>query len=161
ESNMPGVPIFEAASTAKAAEIASMDEDAAAIASEMAARLYDLQFIEKHIEDNKYNFTRFLVITRDFPAKTGKDKTSIMFTIKDKPGALYEILHPFRKSKINLTKIESRPSKRRAWEYIFFVDMEGHIEDKKVRKAVEDVKEKCLYMKHLGSYPMDEKSEKE
>ena len=161
ESNMPGVPIFEAASTAKAAEIASMDEDAAAIASEMAARLYDLQFIEKHIEDNKYNFTRFLVITRDFPAKTGKDKTSIMFTIKDKPGALYEILHPFRKSKINLTKIESRPSKRRAWEYIFFVDMEGHIEEKKVRKAIEAVKDNCLYLKHLGSYPADESNDKD
>lgn len=161
ESNMPGIPIFEAASTAQAAETASADEEAAAIASEMAARLYDLQFIAKRIEDNKNNFTRFLVITRGYPAKTGKDKTSIMFTIKDKPGALYEILHPFRKSKINLTKIESRPSKRRAWEYIFFVDMEGHIDEKKVRKAIEAVKDNCLYLKHLGSYPADEANDKE
>ena len=84
-----------------------------------------------------------------------------MFTIKDKPGALYEILHPFRKSKINLTKIESRPSKRRAWEYIFFVDMEGHIDEKKVRKAIEAVKDNCLYLKHLGSYPADEANDKE
>lgn len=158
ESNMPGVPIFEAASTAKAAEAASRDEDAAAIASEMAARLYDLQFIERHIEDNKDNYTRFLVITRAYPAKTGRDKTSIMFSIKDRPGALYDILRPFRKAKINLTKIESRPSKRRAWEYIFFVDMEGHIEDKKVRKAINEIGDSCLFLKHLGSYPVDEKT---
>ncbi|MBI5211999.1 MAG: prephenate dehydratase [Nitrospirae bacterium] len=161
EANMPDVSILESTSTARAAEIASRDEEAAAIASELAARVYDLQFVERHIEDNKNNYTRFLVIAKDYPSKTGRDKTSILLSVKDKPGALYDVLLPFRKSKINLTKIESRPSKRRAWEYIFFVDMEGHIEDKKVRKAVEDIKEKCLYMKHLGSYPMDEKSEKE
>jgi len=84
---------------------------------------------------------------------TGKDRTSIMFSIKDKPGALYDILSPFKKAKINLTKIESRPSKRKAWEYIFFVDMEGHIEDKKLRKAIDNVKDSCLYLKILGSYP--------
>lgn len=160
EANMHGLPIFETASTAKAAEMASKEEDASAIASEMAARLYDLQFIERHIEDNKDNYTRFLVITRNYPSKTGRDKTSIMFSIKDRPGALYEILLPFKKSKINLTKIESRPSKRRAWEYFFFVDMEGHIEEKRVRKAVEAVKENCLYLKHLGSYPVDDSYER-
>jgi chorismate mutase/prephenate dehydratase len=97
-----------------------------------------------------------LVVAKEFPGRTGKDKTSIMFSIKDKPGALYMILRPFAKHKINLTKIESRPSKRKAWEYIFFVDMEGHIEDKPVRKAINDVKKECLYFKVLGSYPSAE-----
>lgn len=160
EANMPDMPILESTSTARAAELASMDEEAGAIASELAARIYDLQFMERHIEDNKNNYTRFLVISKDFPSRTGKDKTSLLLSVKDKPGALYEVLLPFKKAKINLTKIESRPSRRKAWEYIFFVDMEGHIEDKKVRNAVEDIKDKCLYLKHLGSYPVEEGSER-
>ncbi len=153
QSNMPGIPIIEATSTANAAELAFRDDEAAAIASELAAEIYDLQFVERSIEDNKHNFTRFLVISKDFPKKSGKDKTSIMFSIKDKPGALYNILEPFKKAKINLTKIESRPSKRKAWEYIFFVDMEGHVEDKRLRKAIDTLKDNCLYLKILGSYP--------
>lgn len=152
-ANMPNIPILESTSTAKAAELAAKDEEAAAIASELAGKIYDLNFVEKNISDSKYNVTRFLVIAREFPAKTGKDKTSIMFSVKDKPGALYETLLPFKKAKINLTKIESRPSKRKAWEYIFFVDMEGHVEDKTIRKAIESIKEHCLYLKILGSYP--------
>ncbi len=153
EANMSGIPVMEATSTAKAAELASKEDDAAAIASELAAKVYALNFVEAHIEDSKHNITRFLVISKESYPKTGKDKTSIMFSIKDRPGALYDILSPFKKAKINLTKIESRPSRRKAWEYIFFVDMEGHIEDKKVRKAIENMKEGCLYLKILGSYP--------
>jgi chorismate mutase/prephenate dehydratase len=153
ESNLPGIPIFESASTAKAAEIASQDHEAAAIASELAAKVYDLHFVEKNIGDSKHNFTRFLVISKEYPQKTGRDKTSIMFSIKDKPGALHDILSPFKKARINLTKIESRPSKRKAWEYIFFVDMEGHIDDRRVRKAIDNIKDSCLYVKILGSYP--------
>lgn len=156
EKNMPAIPVFEAASTSKAAELASKDKDVAAIASEAAARLYDLSFVERDIEDFKNNYTRFLVIGKDSPKITGKDKTSIMFSVKDRPGALYGILEPFEKSKLNLTKIESRPSKRKAWEYIFFVDIEGHIDDKKVRKAIDGIKEGCLYLKILGSYPAGE-----
>jgi chorismate mutase/prephenate dehydratase len=151
--NFPRIPIVEATSTANAAELASQDDDSAAIASDLAAQVYVLQFVERHIEDNKHNFTRFLVISKEFPGKTGNDKTSIMFSVKDKPGSLYNVLEPFKKAKINLTKIESRPSKRKAWEYIFFVDMEGHSEDKKLRKAIESLKEHCLYLKILGSYP--------
>lgn len=153
ESNLPGIPLFESASTAKAAEIASQDHEAAAIASELAAKVYDLHFVEKNIGDSKHNFTRFLVISKGYPQKTGRDKTSIMFSIKDKPGALHDILSPFKKAKINLTKIESRPSKRKAWEYIFFVDMEGHIDDRRVRRAIDNIKDSCLYVKILGSYP--------
>lgn len=153
EKNMPGVTILDATSTAKAAEIAASDTGAAAIASEAAARMYDLRFIARQIEDRRHNFTRFLVIGKDSPPKTGRDKTSIMFSIKDRPGALYDILAPFKRSKINLTKIESRPSKRRAWEYIFFVDMEGHVEDKKVQNAIGAIEDNCLFLKILGSYP--------
>jgi chorismate mutase/prephenate dehydratase len=160
EANMPAAAILESTSTARAAELTAKDEDAAAIASELAARLYDLKFIERHIEDKRNNYTRFLVIAKDYPSKTGRDKTSILFSVRDEPGSLYDVLLPFKKAKINLTKIESRPSKRRAWEYIFFMDMEGHIEDKKLRKAVEEIKDKSLYLKHLGSYPAEEISER-
>jgi chorismate mutase / prephenate dehydratase len=157
EANMTGIPVFAAVSTAKAAEIVSHDDEAAAVASELAARLYDLKFIRRHIEDKKNNFTRFLVIAKESPSRSGSDKTSIMFSINDKPGALYDILYPFKEMKINLTKIESRPSKKRAWEYIFFVDMQGHIEEEKIRKTIEKVRKSCLYLTHLGSYPRDER----
>lgn len=153
QQNLAGIPVVEATSTANAAELASRDEDAAAIASDLAAKIYNLQFIERHIEDSRQNYTRFLVISKDFPKESGHDKTSIMFTLKNKPGSLYNSLEPFKKAKINLTKIESRPSKRKAWEYIFFADMEGHIENKKLRKAIDAVKENCLFLKILGSYP--------
>lgn len=151
--NLAGMPIIEATSTANAAELASRDDEAAAIASDLAAKVYNLRFVEKNIEDSKHNFTRFLVISKEFPKRSGRDKTSIMFSLKDKPGSLYNSLEPFKKAKINLTKIESRPSKRKAWEYIFFVDMEGHIEDKKLKKVIDAVKDNCLYLKILGSYP--------
>lgn len=153
EANMPGVPVAESTSTAKAAELAAKDPKSGAIASEIAARMYDLNIVERNIQDSRRNITRFLVISKEFPHRTGNDKTSVMFSIKHKPGSLYEVLLPFKRAKINLTKIESRPSKRKAWEYIFFVDMEGHIEDKKVNKAIEALKENCLYLKILGSYP--------
>ncbi|GAB4482956.1 MAG: prephenate dehydratase [Thermodesulfovibrionales bacterium] len=153
ESNMPGVPTSETTSTSRAAELAAREPKAAAIASELAARMYDLTIVERSIQDGRRNITRFLVISKEFPHRTGHDKTSVMFTIKHKPGSLYEVLLPFKRSKINLTKIESRPSKRKAWEYIFFVDMEGHIEDRRIRKAIDALTENCLYLKILGSYP--------
>lgn len=153
ETNMPGVPVAESTSTAKAAELAAKDPKAAAIASEIAARMYDLSIVERSIQDSRRNITRFLVISKEFPHRTGNDKTSVMFSIKHKPGALYEVLLPFKRSRINLTKIESRPSRRKAWEYIFFVDLEGHVEDRKVKKAIDALAQNCLYLKILGSYP--------
>jgi chorismate mutase/prephenate dehydratase len=153
---MTGIPVLEAASTAKAAEFAAENGDAAAIASELAAKIYDLHFVERHIEDSRRNVTRFLVIGEESPPITGNDKTSIMFSVKDKPGALFDILTPFKRAKINLSKIESRPSKRKAWEYIFFIDMEGHVDDKKVMKAIDGMKDDCLFLKVLGSYPCGE-----
>ncbi len=153
EKNVPGARLFETSSTARAAEIAAQEEDSAAIASEAAAELYKLKFIAKGIEDRKHNFTRFLVIGKDYPPRTGKDRTSVMLSVKDKPGALHDVLAPFKRSGLNLTKIESRPSKRKAWEYIFFVDMDGHVTDKPVDKALKGIAKACLFVKVLGSYP--------
>src|SRR3989304_8138031 len=98
-----------------------------ALASIAAASLYDLRVIEKNIEDNSNNYTRFLVIGKNLANKTGRDKTSLMFAIKDAPGALYTMLKPFASRGINLTKIESRPIKTKAWEYVFFVDIDGYM----------------------------------
>jgi chorismate mutase/prephenate dehydratase len=152
--NMPNIPLYDVSSTAEAAKQASLDEEIAAIASEFAATLYGLKFIAKHIEDYKNNYTRFFILSKNFPNKTGSDKTSIMFSLQDKPGALYNALKPFKNANINLTKIESRPAKMRKWEYIFFVDFIGHIEEEKVQKTLDEVKMFCIELVHLGSYPM-------
>jgi chorismate mutase/prephenate dehydratase len=153
ETHMPHVPVSEVASTARAAELCLEDASIAAIASQLAAELYGLKIIKSRIEDNLNNFTRFLVLSQKAPERTGKDKTSLMLSIKDKVGALYDLLRPFASHGISMTKIESRPSRRKAWEYIFFVDIEGHIEEDRVKKAVEDITGRCLFMKVLGSYP--------
>lgn len=154
ENNMLGVQIYEAASTAAAAALVQEEPGTAAIASELAAKIYKLNFLERHIEDNKNNVTKFLIISKNTYGRTGSDKTSIMFSAKDVPGSLHEILAPFKKSKINLTRIESRPTKKKAWDYVFFVDITGHIEDKKVKKAVADVEKRCTFLKVLGSFPL-------
>lgn len=153
ETNLPHVPVSEVASTARAAELCADDPSAAAIASELAAELYGLKVITARIEDNINNFTRFLVLSQKAPERTGRDKTSLMLSIKDKVGALYDLLRPFASHGLNMTKIESRPSRRKAWEYIFFVDLEGHIDEERLKKAAEEVKGRCLFMKILGSYP--------
>jgi len=153
ETNLPHVLVSEVASTARAAEICADDPSAGAIASELAAQLYGLKVIKSRIEDNMNNFTRFLVLSQKPPERTGKDKTSLMLSVKDKVGALYDLLRPFASHGLNMTKIESRPSRRKAWEYIFFVDVEGHMEEERVKKAIEEIKGRCLFMKVLGSYP--------
>ncbi|HLG22975.1 MAG TPA: prephenate dehydratase [Candidatus Manganitrophaceae bacterium] len=160
ETNLPRIQVTEVSSTARAAELAQEDPTAGAIASELAAKLYNLTIIKKRIEDNIHNFTRFLVVSRKSPGRTGRDKTSVMFSIKDKVGALYDTLRPFADHQINLTKIESRPSKKKAWEYIFYVDVVGHVEDEKVRLALEELKSQAIFLKTLGSYPMAEEIKK-
>ncbi len=153
ETNLPHVPVSEVPSTARAAELCVDDLSGAAIASELAGQLYGLKVLKARIEDNINNFTRFLVLSQKPSERTGKDKTSVMLSVKDKVGALYELLRPFASHGINMTKIESRPSRRKAWEYIFFVDIEGHLEEDRVKKALEEVKGRCLFLKILGSYP--------
>ena len=154
ETNLPNLPVAEVASTARAAEVCAGDSTAGAIASELAAQIYGLKVLKARIEDNVNNFTRFLVLSQKPPERTGKDKTSVMLSVKDKIGALYELLRPFASHGLNMTKIESRPSRRKAWEYLFFVDVEGHIEEERVSKALEEIKSRCLFMKILGSYPI-------
>jgi chorismate mutase/prephenate dehydratase len=153
EENLPDIPLVDATSTASAAQQASEDSAAAAIASETAASLYGLRVVKHKIEDNPNNFTRFLVIGTEMQGPSGMDKTSILFSIKDEPGILYRMLEPFNKHDLNLTKIESRPMKSKAWEYIFFLDIEGHIATPQVAEAVEELQEYCQFVKVLGSYP--------
>lgn len=152
KNNLPNALIFDVSSTAMAAKMAAEDTAIAAVASAAAANLYDLRVIEKNIEDNANNFTRFLVVGKKQSKPTGADKTSLMFAIKDAPGALFSMLKPFARRKINLTKIESRPLKTKAWKYVFFVDLDGHINDKKVKAAVDELEEMCSFLKVLGSY---------
>src|SRR3989304_3337700 len=127
KGNLPNALVIDVSSTALAAQVAAEDSSTAAIASIAAATLYDLRVIEKNIEDNSNNYTRFLVIGKNLAQRTGRDKTSLMFAIKDAPGALYTMLKPFASRGINLTKIESRPIKTKAWEYVFFVDIDGYM----------------------------------
>lgn len=153
EGSLPGVELKEVSSTTKAASIASKEKKSAAIGNVLAARKYGLKVLAESIEDVPNNITRFLVVGKTLARPTRDDKTSIMFSVKDKIGALHDSLAPFKRNRINLTKIESRPSKRRHWEYYFFVDLEGHYEDKNVKKALSELKNECLHLKILGSYP--------
>jgi chorismate mutase/prephenate dehydratase len=147
---------MEVSSTAKAAEMACQDPKSGAIASELAANIYDLNIVQSRIEDMVHNYTRFLVIGKNLSAKTGRDKTSIIFSIKDSVGALYHMLEPFAERGINLTKIESRPTKKQPWEYIFFVDLIGHMDDERVKQALDSLKDQCIFLKVLGSYAIAE-----
>jgi chorismate mutase/prephenate dehydratase len=151
--NFPNVEVAETASTAKAAQMAAEDSKGAAIASSLAAHLYRLKVIESQIEDYRHNYTRFLVLGPNIHKRTGRDKTSILFSISHAPGSLYRVLKPFYEKGINLTKIESRPMKDRPWEYIFFLDFEGYTTDFHVREAFAEMKENVLFFKILGSYP--------
>jgi chorismate mutase/prephenate dehydratase len=156
EKNFPGVPVVEMPSTAEAARRASRDRHAAAVASRAAGVLYRLEVIAKGIEDSRENFTRFFVVGKRPAERSGRDKTSVMFSVKDRVGALHDILMTFKRLRINLTKIESRPTKKRAWEYLFFVDFLGHVSENNVKKALRGLSANCIFFKVLGSYPRAE-----
>jgi chorismate mutase/prephenate dehydratase len=156
EDHLPGVRVVESSSTAEAARTARRTPRSVAIASRLAADLYSLDVLESRIEDATHNYTRFLIVGTGEPQPTGRDKTSIMFSVKDKVGALHDILVPFKKHHLNMTKIESRPTRQRAWEYIFFVDFLGHRSDKRVQKAMAELEKSCAFLKILGSYPRTE-----
>ena len=155
-ANFPHAALVDCASTTLAAERAGREADAAAIGSDTAAEAYGLAILEEAIEDNPENVTRFVVIGREPAQRTGKDKTSLMFSIIDAPGALQGMLTPFSSRDINLTRIESRPSKKRAWDYYFFVDLDGHFEDPPVKAAIEELAGRCRHLEVLGSYPAAE-----
>ena len=152
-ANLPHAAILETSSNARSAEFAAREKNSAAIAGVLAAEKYKVPVLEYDIQDNASNATRFLVLGRACSPATGNDRTSLMFSIVHRVGALYRALAPFRRYRINMTKIESRPSKRKAWEYFFFVDCDGHMNDRKVARAISLLAEHCSYVKVLGSYP--------
>ena len=149
----PAVPVEEVASTAHAAIRAAEDGTLAAISSAMAKEVYDLKVVAANIEDQSTNITRFLVIGTTNSTPSGDDKTSVVFSVQDKPGVLHRMLQPFARSRINLTKIESRPIKNKPWEYMFFLDLRGHREQSAVSRAIAGLEKNCLFLKILGSYP--------
>ena len=153
-ANLRGVSLLETASTAAAAKMAAEDETIAAVASEFAGSIYKLKTIHSRIEDSPRNTTRFLVIGREKSSSSGDDKTSVAFSVKDEPGALHKkFFLPFSEAGINLTKIESRPSRDAQWEYVFFTDFNGHCEEEKIRETLRKVAANCVFFKVLGSYP--------
>jgi len=153
QNNLPRAEIIETSSNARSAELSSREKGSAAIAGVLAAEKYGVRILEHDIQDNAANATRFLVLGRQCSPATGKDRTSIMFSLPDRAGSLHRALGPFHRKRINMTRIESRPSKRKAWEYFFFVDCEGHVTDRKVAGALQLLGEICSYVKVLGSYP--------
>ena len=156
QKNLPNAELVDVSSTTRAAELAKKERNSAAIASLLASQTYGLKVLSSGIQDSLQNITRFLVVGKNVAKRTGHDKTSLLFSIKDRVGALYEMLLPFRKYGVNLTKIESRPSKKKAWEYYFFVDISGHQDDYKIKKALSELERRCTYLKILGSYPIGE-----
>ena len=159
QRNMRAVPTEEVVSTAQAARWAAVDSSVAAIASPLAARTYNLQTVARHIEDFAGNTTRFLVLGNECPKPSGKDKTSLLLSLEDRPGSLFKLLEPLAKLGINLTKIQSRPVKNEPWRYLFYVDIAGHIEDPTVQEGIKAIRKGCTFLEWLGSYPMGEMAE--
>lgn len=153
QREMSGVDTIPVASTARAAELAAREPNSGALASRLAAEIYGLQILETDVQDMSGNTTRFVVIGHGYGRKTGDDKTSLCFAVHHKAGALYGALESFKRFGLNMTKIESRPSRSKAWEYFFFVDLEGHPTDEPVQKALAEMSGHCVYMSVLGSYP--------
>ncbi|MFQ5920867.1 MAG: prephenate dehydratase [Nitrososphaerales archaeon] len=146
------VPFYDTAGSVKMLKELKMKE-AAAIAGERAAEIYGMEVLERGIEDNKNNYTRFLVLGKSDSEPTGEDKTLMIFATKHLPGALHQVIEEFASRKINLTMIVSRPTKEKPWEYNFYVDFEGHRSEQNVKECLEELKDKTSFMKVLGSYP--------
>ena len=153
DANWPGIERIAVSSNAEAARRAQEEDGAAAIASEVAAELYDLNIATANIEDMPDNTTRFLIIGKQETEISGDDKTSLLIASKNEPGALYHLLAPFHEEGVSLTRIETRPSKSGTWNYMFFIDLEGHQNEEKVKKSMALVQQQCTDFKCLGSYP--------
>jgi chorismate mutase/prephenate dehydratase len=153
QKEFPRVELKETNSTAKAVQLLAELVNAGAIGTDVAARRYGMRILYKHIEDDFNNFTRFFILGRKDVEPTGRDKTSLVFSVKDEPGALYRILEAFVTRNINLTKIESRPERGKPWKYIFYLDFEGHRTEAKSIEALDDMAKLCIFVKTLGSYP--------
>jgi len=152
-ANLPRAERIPVASNAEAARRAASDRDAGAIAGEMAARIYDVPLLARHIEDDPNNRTRFLVIGAQTVPPSGRDQTSLVMSAPNRPGAVHGLLAPFAKHGVSMTRFESRPSRMGRWEYYFFVDLEGHEKDPKVAAALAELREVAPFVKLLGSYP--------
>ncbi len=149
----PNIRLDEIASTGQAAQMAAQNHGVAAIASSLAGDSYGLERVAKNIEDRPNNRTRFLVIGDHMSGRSGRDKTSVVFSVKDEVGVLHRMLASFAKNKINMTKIESRPLKDKPWEYLFFLDFNGHVEEPRIRRALKQLERISIFVKILGSYP--------
>jgi chorismate mutase/prephenate dehydratase len=158
QSNLSHAEIHETSSTAMAAKTVSERKDGVAIAGRIAGEIYQLDRLFENIQDLSVNATRFLVIGKDIAQPTGRDKTSLVFSVPDKPGSLFSVLNVFHRRNVNLTKIESRPSRRNLWEYNFFIDFLGHVQDTNVQEIMAELKPLCTLLKVLGSYPVSERN---
>lgn len=151
--NLPQAERIAVVSNAEAAQLAARDRRAAAIASKTAAALYGLRLLASNIEDEAKNTTRFLVIAADGAAPSGKDKTSLILSTRNAPGAIHELLTPLAANQVSMTRLESRPARTGLWEYVFYVDIEGHAQDANVARALAELERKASFLKNLGSYP--------
>lgn len=152
--NLPNVELSETSSTARAAQIAADDPSVAAVANGLAAEVYGVNILERRIEDNPHNYTRFLIVGREMARRTGEDKTALLFSVEHKVGALHDALGVLAGHGVNLTQIESRPLPGKVWEYLFFVDIQGHPDDEAVRSALEGLKGRCAWVRVLGAWPV-------
>lgn len=153
DANLPSVVREAVASNGEAARLVRGDPAAAAIAGRAASELYELPILAANIEDEPNNTTRFLVLGRQKVAATGTDMTSILVSVHNRPGMLHRLLAPAAEAGVDLSRIESRPSRRAAWDYNFFIDLEGHVEQQQVREVIERIEAEAAYLKVLGSYP--------
>ena len=155
DANLGQIERIAVASNGEAARLARKDSSCAAIASDTAATIYELSVLARNIEDDPQNTTRFLVIGKQTIKPSGRDKTSLLISAPNRPGLLHQLLEPITQQGLNMTRIESRPSRRGVWDYVFFIDLEGHQDDPAVAKALRELRQRADLCTVLGSYPID------